>query len=144
MKTIILILSMSLWAITWWGLSGFQTSSLQGDPLKESAKRGKSLYETHCQSCHLATGLGVNGAFPPLAKSDYLMADTKRSIRQLIEGLKGKITVNGKDYNGMMASFAKLDDQKIADVLNYIRNSWGNKGKIIMPQDVKIIRQERN
>ncbi|HEY0609559.1 MAG TPA: c-type cytochrome, partial [Chitinophaga sp.] len=46
--------------------------------LKASMARGKTLYGTYCQSCHGNQGQGVEGVFPPLAKSDYLMADRKR------------------------------------------------------------------
>src|SRR5437879_6153610 len=61
-------------------------------------ERGKQLYQQHCFICHQASGQGAPGIFPPLAKSDFLMADKPRSIRILCEGLNGKITVNGRDY----------------------------------------------
>jgi mono/diheme cytochrome c family protein len=99
----------------------------QDAALKKSMEAGKGVYEGICLACHLNEGQGIAGVFPPLAKSDYLMADLDRSINILINGQQGELTVNGKKYNGVMPA-PGLDDKDIADVLNYIRNSWGNKG----------------
>ena len=101
----------------------------QSSELKESMKRGKDVYDGSglCTVCHMPEGKGMTGAFPPLAKSDYLMADLDRSIKIVIEGLSEEIEVNGTKYNGAMQP-SGLDDKDIADVLNYVRNSWGNKG----------------
>lgn len=110
----------------------------QEDALAKSIKEGKTIYTSYCAMCHQPEGQGIVGAFPPLAKSDYLMADTKRAISIVKNGLQGEITVNGKKYNNVMPAQA-LDDKQIANVLNYVRNSWGNKGKIITAAEVKAI-----
>ncbi len=80
-------------------------------------------------------GQGIEGVFPPLAESDYMMADKKRSIRTVKFGMEGEITVNGVVYNNIMTSMG-LDDQEVADVLNYIRNSWGNEGEPVTAKEV--------
>jgi len=108
--------------------------------LKASIERGKEIYTTHCVFCHMAEGQGVEGAFPPVAKADYLMADKKRSIEQVINGATGEMTVNGKVYNGEMKSTG-LSDEEVSDVLNYIRNSFGNKGDAVTPEEVKKARK---
>ena len=110
--------------------------------LKESMVRGEKLYATNCQSCHMANGKGVANAFPPLAKSDYLMEDKIRSIKQVLYGAQGKMVVNGKTYNGQMMAYDMLSNQEIADVLNYIRNTWGNNGEIVKPSEVAKVREE--
>lgn len=107
--------------------------------LKASIARGKEVFAGNCMSCHMENGEGIEGAFPPLAKSDYLMADKKRSISQMINGLTGEIKVNGKTYYGDMPAL-DLSDEQISDVLNYVRNSWGNKGEAVTPQEVKASR----
>lgn len=107
--------------------------------LKASIDRGKELYIAQCMSCHMENGEGIEDVYPPLAKSDYLMADKARSIDNVIHGLSGEIVVNGKTYNMDMTSF-DLSDQEVSDVLNYIRNSWGNKGKPVTPDEVKAAR----
>jgi mono/diheme cytochrome c family protein len=113
-------------------------SSFQDKPkfdLKASIARGQEVYNAQCLSCHMEQGEGIEDIYPPVAKSDYLMADKKRSIRQILFGVTGEIKVNGKTYNGEMAGF-DLSDEQVSDVLNYIRNSFGNKGAGITPAEV--------
>jgi nitrite reductase (NO-forming) len=104
--------------------------------LKASIERGKEVYNTQCITCHMEKGEGIEGVFPPVAKSDYLMADKNRSIKQILEGASGEMTVNGKTYNGEMPA-VDLTDEQVSDVLNYVRNSWGNKGAAVTPAEVK-------
>ena len=93
--------------------------------LEESIKRGKLVYNDMCITCHLADGKGVPKAFPPLADSDYLEENQDASIRGIKKGMSGKIVVNGITYNSVMSPLG-LSDQEVADVANYINNSWGN------------------
>lgn len=109
--------------------------------LKASMERGKELYAANCQSCHMDEGQGIESLYPPFAKADYLMADKKRSIKQTLYGVSGEITVNGVVYNTEMTGY-ELTDQETSDVLNYIRNSWGNKGEPVLPADVKAERKK--
>jgi nitrite reductase (NO-forming) len=99
-------------------------------------EKGKRVYTQVCFACHQPEGQGLPGVFPPLAKSDYLMADKTRAITSLIKGLSGPITVNGQPYNGVMPP-SMLNDEQIANVLTYIRNSWGNNGDIVTVEEVK-------
>lgn len=98
----------------------------QNDELTKSIERGKMVYSDNCISCHLGTGEGVPAAFPPLAKSDYLLKTPEKAIYAIKFGLMGKIKVNGTDYDNMMPP-PGLEDEEVADVMNYIRNTWGNK-----------------
>jgi mono/diheme cytochrome c family protein len=100
------------------------------------SEHGKALFQQHCFLCHLATGQGAPGVFPPLAKSDYLMADKQRSIRILCEGLNGEIVVNGVKYNGQMPP-STLNDQEAADVLTYARTAWSNSGEPVTADEVR-------
>lgn len=113
-------------------LLGIMTASFtfkdQDKDLKKSMEAGKSTYNAVCMACHMNNGQGIASVFPPLAKSDYLMDDTDRAIKGLIKGLTGEIEVNDKKYNQVMPA-SGLDDQDIADVLNYVMNSWGNKAE---------------
>lgn len=94
---------------------------------------GKALYEAKCQVCHQANGMGLPGAFPPLAKSDYL-ADKTASIKATLNGLQGEVTVNGVVFNSVMAPVPMTDDELLA-VMNYVYNSWGNEG-VITTEDI--------
>jgi mono/diheme cytochrome c family protein len=104
--------------------------------LAESIKRGEQVYISNCMSCHMENGKGMEGTFPPLAQADYLMADTPRAIRLTKKGIDGEMVVNGVTYYGFMPA-QDLNDKQLADVMNYIRNSWGNKGKIVTVEEVK-------
>jgi mono/diheme cytochrome c family protein len=108
--------------------------------LKASVTRGKEIYQAQCLTCHQESGEGLEDVYPPLAKSDYLMADKKRSIVQIIKGATGAMKVNGKEYNMEMTAF-DLSDQEVSDVLNYVRNSWSNKGNAVTPEEVKAARR---
>ena len=80
------------------------------------------------------------GTFPPLAKSDYLMADKSRAIETVLNGLTGPIQVNGQRYNGVMPPMGHLKDDEIADILTYVRHSWGNEGDAVSTADVAAVR----
>ena len=108
--------------------------------LKASVSRGKEVYTAQCITCHMEQGEGIEGVYPPVAKSDYLMANKNRAIEQMLKGLTGEIKVNGKSYDGVMNSFESLSDAEISDVLNYVRNSFGNKGPAVTPDEVKAAR----
>jgi mono/diheme cytochrome c family protein len=102
----------------------------------QDANKGKGVYTKTCIACHQATGAGIPGVFPPLAKSDYLNADVNRTIKQVIKGSNAPITVNGKKYTTPMPPQA-LSDQQIADVLTYVYANWGNTKKVVTPAMVK-------
>ncbi|NRD22772.1 cytochrome c [Winogradskyella litoriviva] len=94
--------------------------------LQESIKRGKLVYNDMCTTCHLPDGKGVPKVFPPLADSDYLRDNQVNSIKAVKYGLSGEILVNNITYNSIMSPLG-LSNQEVADVINYINNSWGNK-----------------
>lgn len=128
MKMILVTFVLSITAITL--LSFNQTFDL-----KASVQRGKTVYEANCMSCHMPDGAGLEGTFPPLAKSKNL-ADKNRMIKVILQGMKGPVKVNGVDYDSQMAGVS-LTDKEVSDVLNYIRNSWGNKYPAILPKDIQ-------
>ncbi|MDG2397548.1 MAG: cytochrome c [Flavobacteriaceae bacterium] len=102
---------------------------------EESYLDGKEIYEDFCLRCHMSDGKGSRG-IPPLANSDYLLNNINKSIYAIKNGLEGEIVVNSIKYNGIMESQG-LDEEEVADVMNYILNSWGNSHKkIITPKNV--------
>jgi len=124
------------------GVFSFLSYVQQEKPMKQSILDGEEIYQDFCLQCHLDNGKGVRNAFPPLAKSDYLQNNIETSIRGVKYGLRGEITVNGKMYNGVMVNQG-LDEEEIADVMNYILNSWGNKaeGQITVAQVLEVQKQ---
>ena len=136
MKKIILVIGFTLTAISF-----FSSKQPQKFDLKASIGRGKDIYTAQCTTCHMEQGEGIESVYPPLAKSDYLMADKKRSIQEVLYGVNGEIKVKGVTYDGVMAGFDVLTDSEVSDVLNYVRNSFGNKGAAITPEEIKVSRK---
>lgn len=97
---------------------------------------GSKLYASTCGACHQPSGRGLPHAFPPLAGSDFLMADKDRSIEVVLRGLKGPVTVNGESFDSMMPPQSHLSDAEIANLLTFARNSWGNSGEAVTPEEV--------
>jgi nitrite reductase (NO-forming) len=107
-------------------------------------EKGKRVYLQNCAMCHQADGKGLPNVFPPLAQSDFLMADKTRSVGIVLRGLSGPITVNGQRYDGVMPPQVTLNDEQIAHVLTFIRNTWGNTGDAVTVEEVKAIREDRS
>jgi len=105
-------------------------------------EKGKQVFMQTCFVCHQPEGQGIPGQIPPLAKSDFLMADKVRSIRGVLAGQSGEMTVNGKRYNGIMVPLNYLSDEEVANALTYVRNNFGNSGDPVKPDEVRRIRSE--
>lgn len=103
-------------------------------------ERGRQVYLQTCFVCHQTEGEGISGQIPPLAKSDYLATDPDRLVRIILQGMSGELVVNGKTYNGIMIPHNFLTDEQVANVLTYVRNSFGNSGDPIAPSHVHSIR----
>lgn len=108
------------------------------------ADRGKKIFSANCATCHQASGTGVAGQYPPLAGSEYVMGSTKRLGMILLKGLEGPVTVKGAQYgSAVMQPWEKtLSDAKIADVLTYIRQEWGNTAGPVAPEGISALRKE--
>ncbi len=103
---------------------------------------GGKLYQTNCSSCHQATGAGVEQTFPPLAGNPAVTGDPKRLIHAVKFGMSGKLTAMGQNYNGMMPNWGQsLSNADIAEVLTYVRSSWGNKASAITEAEVAAVSQ---
>ena len=101
---------------------------------------GQADYVRYCQACHQANGQGMTGVFPPLAGSDYFLADRERAIRVVLAGLSGPIEVNNKPYNAVMPHLEYLSDEQVAGVLTYVANSWGNSSAQYSAAEVAAVR----
>ncbi|MCU0788895.1 MAG: c-type cytochrome, partial [Verrucomicrobia bacterium] len=103
--------------------------------------KGKGVYMQTCFVCHQMNGEGVPAQIPPLAKSDFLAQLTdEEAIHNVLAGRTGEVVVNGKKYNGTMTPLNYLSDDQIANVLTYVRNSFGNEGSPISPAQVRKVR----
>jgi len=124
-------------------VSDVTQAELTGSATKEQRiAAGRVLYNGTCSVCHQQNGEGLAGVFPPLANSDYLMADANRAIEVVLNGLVGPVTVNGSPFNSVMPPMSQLNDDEIANILTFTLNSWGNEDGEISPNDVAEVRAE--
>lgn len=109
-------------------------------PQGDSATRGKALYETYCLSCHQDDGSGVPKLNPPLIQTTWVTGDKTKLIKWVLSGSTEKVKIDGKYYDNNMPAQDYLKDQEIADVLTYVRNSFGNKSTAVTAAEVKAVR----
>jgi mono/diheme cytochrome c family protein len=134
------------WALAWVGLgqggamwyAPAAQDVLTVMPAQAAAAPGAPLYSQYCAMCHQASGQGMPGAFPSLVDDPIVKGDPHYLARVVLYGLQGRIVVNGHPYNSAMSGFAgSMNDTQIADVLTYIRSSWGNNAPEVSADVVK-------
>jgi mono/diheme cytochrome c family protein len=107
---------------------------------KATMDRGKKVYIQFCIACHQVDGSGVQGLNPPLEKTPHVLGSKTKLIRIILKGMDTHEEIDGETYSNVMAPHSHLTDQQIADVLTYVRNSFGNNAIAITPGDVKYVR----
>jgi mono/diheme cytochrome c family protein len=113
----------------------------------DPAVAGRRHYTQACAQCHQPNGQGLAGAFPPLAGAEWVVGDEDTLIKILVHGLQGPIEVKGNTYNGLMPAFGlgsgfNWNDQRISEVLTYIRSEWGNDAPPITAEQVTAVRTQ--
>ena len=104
--------------------------------------KGEKTYAQYCLPCHQADGSGVPQLNPPLKNTSYVLGDEQKLIGIVMNGFSEGVEINGETYTNPMPSFgASLKDEEIADVLTYVRNSFGNKASEISAAQVKGLRK---
>jgi mono/diheme cytochrome c family protein len=106
----------------------------------EQMKRGLAVYSRTCIACHQPTGKGLPPVFPSIAETPIVVGNPELPIKFILQGLIGPITVGGMTYNSVMPPVAGVSDGDIADVLTYVRQSFGNKGNPVSVDQVKAVR----
>jgi len=102
--------------------------------------RGKIVYTNICLACHMADGGGVQNMNPPLINTTYVLGDKTRLVKIVLNGFKEDVEINGQTYSNNMTPHSDLKDQQIADVLTYVRKSFGNKASGVTALEVKKVR----
>jgi mono/diheme cytochrome c family protein len=119
-----------------------------GGPIDQAeltpVERGKKVFMANCAVCHQANGLGSpSQSYPPLAGSEFVNGGSRRNAMIVMKGLQGPVTVKGQKFgSAVMQPWESLGDQKIADVLSYIRQEWGNKGGPVTKEQIAALRKE--
>lgn len=112
----------------------------KGTPVQQAINRGKLVYGVNCLSCHQADGYGVGNLNPPLVGTSWVLGNKSSLIQMLLKGSQGQVEIDGDTFANAMPAQAHLTDQQIADVLTYVRNSFGNKASVVTPAEVKVVR----
>ncbi|WP_138989307.1 cytochrome c [Larkinella sp. C7] len=123
----------------------FLTTTVFAQTKKPALKAGPGhkVYEQYCLTCHQADGGGVPNLNPPLKQTDWVQGDKTRLINVILKGLQEPIEINGETFDNVMPAHDFLSDKEIADVLTFIRNSFGNKADAITAEDVKKVRSAK-
>lgn len=125
---------------------------MKNDPVSEISQlhsgvqnpitNGKKVYTKYCLTCHQADGSGVPNMTPPLIQTSFVLGDKGKLINIVLSGLKN-IDIDDQTYNNAMPALGSvLKDQEIADVLTYVRNSFGNKAPAVTLAEVKAARNK--
>lgn len=109
-----------------------------------ASTRGKEVYTNLCLACHQADGSGVPNLNPPLIKTQWVLGNKNPLIEMVLKGSQGKVEIDGEKFHNTMPALSYLTDQQIADVLTYVRNSFGNKASLVTPAEVKAVRAKTN
>lgn len=107
---------------------------------REGLAAGEKLYQTYCVACHQGDGKGDGSRFPPLAGTRWVTGSKARLISAVVHGLSGEIDVEGQKYNGVMPAHGFLTDEQVAQVLTYIRQSFGNQAQSVSTEEVLDVR----
>lgn len=109
--------------------------------LKKSIADGQTVYQKFCLSCHQADGSGVPSLNPPLVQTKWILGPKAVLVQQVLNGSKNKVEIDGETFHNTMPPQGKgMTDEQIANVLTYVRNSFGNKASRVTPAEVKAIR----
>jgi len=108
--------------------------------LAASMARGKIVYTSVCLACHMADGGGVPNMNPPLANTSYALGNKAALIKIVLHGFNEDVAINGKTYSNTMTAHDDLNDRQIADVLTYVRRSFGNRASAFKAAEVSEVR----
>jgi len=123
-------------------IAGFEVKVDDRPWVDKWVESGRQVYAT-CAACHQPHGNGLVGVFPPLAGSEWVLGGTERLGALVLPGAMGTMTVKGQPYNGIMpGQGALLSDKQLAQVLTYIRRTWGNDGSIVTEEMMKAAREK--
>jgi mono/diheme cytochrome c family protein len=115
-------------------------SGASAKPSAATMEHGAKIYTLNCLTCHFVDGGGVPNMNPPLSKTSWVLGDKPRLIKVVLNGFAQNVEIDGQTYSNNMAPHAFLKDDEIADVLTYVRNSFGNKASAVKVSEVKAVR----
>lgn len=128
----------SVWAATACSPGAKQEN---GEP-EQGKDRGKQVYMQYCSTCHMPTGKGMQGVYPPLVESEFLR-DKAKTIDAVVNGLQGEIMVKGEIYNNVMPPVpGSFSDADLAECINYVVRTFGDGSWTATEQEVAAVRKK--
>ncbi|MCU5774530.1 cytochrome c [Erwiniaceae bacterium BAC15a-03b] len=125
------------------GVPASATPASSGYAMAASRREQAALsYEVNCSACHGLQGEGIKGMVPAFAGNNAMQHDPTNMIHAMLRGARAPHTEERQTAAGMPAFDWKMNDQQMADILNYVRNSWGNKGNEVTPDNVAAMRKQ--
>ncbi|MEL6589728.1 MAG: cytochrome c [Bacteroidota bacterium] len=146
MKYLSILFAVLLFVACGGGAEGGNTAeeaAVEEKPSISSAKmaQGGAVYKRYCIACHMEDGQGAAGLNPPLVDTKYVLGEKEQLILIALNGFNGEeLEVKGEIYNGIMTPHNFLSDAELANVLTYVRNSWGNEASEITVDEVAAVR----
>jgi len=116
---------------------------IEDNLMKDDVAGGEKVYYQYCSACHQMNGQGASGRFPPLVNTDWVTGNKERLIQVILNGMEGSLEIDGEVYNGVMPQHSFLKDQEIAQVLSYVRSSFGNEASEIIEAEVAELRKKQ-
>lgn len=124
---------------------GRTMAELQGAPPAAAGAviDGAAVYSSRCAACHQANGAGIADAFPPLARSEWVVGDPSTLVSVVLHGVTGPLTVKGSVYDGQMPAFGtQLNDRELAALLSHVRSQFGNAAAPVTAETVAAVRRD--
>jgi mono/diheme cytochrome c family protein len=126
------------------GMGGAEVAASAGPavaPPMTTMDLGKQYYQGNCANCHQASGAGQPGSYPPLVGSEYVLGNKEMLAAILLDGVQGSLMVKGSPFGtNVMPAWANLSDDRLADIMTYIRGTWGNKADEATAAEVAAVR----
>lgn len=139
-RIVFFILMMPLFAMAQTKKKPAAKGAAASNNVQQSVSRGEAVYRTYCLSCHQTDGSGVPGLNPPLIQNDWVLGPKNRLVDIVLHGSQGKVEIDGDTYHNLMPALGHLTDKQVADVITYVRKSFGNNASVATTAEVKAIR----
>jgi mono/diheme cytochrome c family protein len=126
------------------GMGGASEETAQaGPPPADTSPMavGKSLYNNNCANCHQASGAGQPGSYPPMVGSEWVLGSKPMLASILLDGVAGSLSVHGGEFgSNVMPAWSQMPNENLADIMTYIRGTWGNTADAVTPDVVAAAR----
>lgn len=116
------------------------TGVLSKPAIAADLKSGEVLYQKHCMACHQKDGSGIATLYPALKGNSRVDGDVESLLKVVLMGDKGPLSEPKDKFMGAMAAYTYLADEEIADIVTYIRTTFGENQEVVTAKEVETVR----